>query len=147
MTVTAPDRATVLSAIALANRAPSVHNTQPWRWVVGDTSVHLLADRTRHLPATDPDGRDLLLSCGAALHHLRVAYTALGWQAVVHPLPTEQDPDHLATITTPRPVKATQDDIALAHAILGRRTDRRRYTSWPVPTEHVDLMVRRAARA
>jgi hypothetical protein len=55
-----------------------VHNTQPWRWLVGDHSVHLMADRARGVPATDPDGRDLLLSCGAALHHLRVAFAALG---------------------------------------------------------------------
>jgi nitroreductase len=146
MTVTAPDRDTVLAAIGLANRAPSVHNTQPWRWLVDDASVHLVADRTRRVPATDPDGRDLLLSCGAALHHLRVAFAGLGWDAVVRYYPNEHDPDHLATVK-PRALDTTEDDIALARAILRRRTDRRRFTSWPIPTEHLDLMVRRAARA
>jgi nitroreductase len=146
MTVTTPDRPTVLAAIGVANRAPSVHNTQPWRWLVGDDSVHLMADRTRGLAATDPDGRDLLLSCGAALHHLRVAFAALGWQAVVRHLPNEHDPDLLAVVET-RAYLPTEEDIALAGAISRRRTDRRRFTSWEVPAEHLDLLVRRAGEA
>jgi hypothetical protein len=142
----APDNQTVLAAIGLANRAPSVHNTQPWRWLLDAHSVHLMADRTRHLAATDPDGRDLLLSCGAALHHLRVAFAVLGWRAVMHHLPNEHDPDHLAAVET-RPHVRTEDDIALARAIPRRRTDRRRFSSWEVPAAHLDLMVRRAGQA
>jgi len=146
MSVTTPDQQTVLAAIALANRAPSVHNTQPWRWLVGNGTVHLMADRGRRLRVTDPDGRDLLLSCGAALHHLRVAYAALGWKAVVHHFPNEHDPDHLAAVEA-QPHLTTDDDIALLRAITRRRTDRRRYTSWEVPAGHLDLLVRRTGQA
>jgi hypothetical protein len=141
-----PDTHTVHGAIALANRAPSVHNTQPWHWLLGDESIHLMADRTRQLPATDPDGRDLLLSCGAALHHLRVALGALGWRAIVHRLPNPGDPDHLAAVEF-APKTPSTEDITLAGAISRRRTDRRRFSSWPVPDGHLDLMVRRAAKA
>lgn len=74
-----PDELTVRAAVSLATRAPSIHNSQPWRWRLADSSVHLLAGTSRLLPVTDPDGRDLLLSCGAALHHLRVALAAEGW--------------------------------------------------------------------
>ena len=143
---TTPDHQTVLAAIELANRAPSVHNTQPWRWLVGNDALHLMADRERGLRVTDPDGRDLLLSCGAALHHLRVACAALGWKAVVHHLPNGHDPDHLAAVEL-RPHLPTDDDIALLRAIPRRRTDRRRYTSWEVPAGHLDLLVRRAGQA
>ena len=146
MTTTRPDHQTLLAAIELANRAPSVHNTQPWRWLVGNSSVHLMADRSRAVPATDPDGRDLLLSCGAALHHLRTAFAALGWATVVHRVPNDHDPDHLAAIET-RPHVPTEDDVALAAAVNHRRTDRRRFSSWEVPSDFLDLMVRRAARA
>jgi hypothetical protein len=141
-----PDQHTVLGAIALANRAPSVHNTQPWRWLLGDESIHLMADRSRRLPATDPDGRDLLLSCGAALHHLRVALGALGWRSIVHRLPNPGDPDHLAAVEFAAKTPAT-NDITLAGAISRRHTDRRRFSSWPVPDGHLDLMVRRAGKA
>jgi nitroreductase len=146
MSVTTPDHQTVLAAIELANRAPSVHNTQPWRWLLGDHSVHLMADRRRRLEVTDPDGRDLLLSCGAALHHLRVAFAALGWRATVRHLPDGNDPDHLAAVEL-RPHLATEDDIALLRAIPRRRTDRRRYTSWEVPAGHLDVLVRQAGQA
>ena len=74
-----PDDGTIRTALALAGRAPSVHNTQPWLWHLGPGSVHLVADDGRRLAATDPDGRDLLVSCGAALHHLRTAFAGLGW--------------------------------------------------------------------
>lgn len=146
MRSTKPDRQTVVAAIELANYAPSVHNTQPWRWLIGDHSVHLMADRSRQVPATDPDGRDLLLSCGAALHQLRVAFAAMGWRTSVHHIPNEQDQDHLAAIET-GPQVPSDEDLAMARAITRRRTDRRRFTSWEVPTDHLDLMVRRAAKA
>jgi nitroreductase len=143
---TRPDHQTVRGAIALATRAPSVHNTQPWRFLLGDNTVHLLADWSRHLPATDPDGRDLLVSCGAALHHLRVALAALGWAGDVHRIPNPADPIHLAAVEL-RPYGPFEEDIALAAAIPRRRTDRRRFSSWPVPTGHLDLLTQRASRA
>ncbi|GAB3887560.1 NAD(P)H nitroreductase [Kibdelosporangium lantanae] len=134
-----PDEKTVRSAIELAIRAPSVHNTQPWLWRVGDSSLHLYADWSRHLPATDPDGRDLVVSCGTALHHLRVALAALGWGTVVHRVPNPADPDHLAAVELverrPQP-----EDIPLAAAIPRRRTDRRLYSSWPVPQPLLDQL-------
>ncbi|MFL6141813.1 MAG: Acg family FMN-binding oxidoreductase [Labedaea sp.] len=146
MSNTRPDHETVRGAIALATRAPSVHNTQPWRWLLGDSTVHLMADRTRHLPATDPEGRDLLLSCGAALHHGCVALAALGWAGEVHRVPNPADPDHLAAIE-PHRHNPTEEDIALAAAIPHRYTDRRRFSSWPVPPGHLELMIQRASAA
>ncbi|HEV8557654.1 MAG TPA: NAD(P)H nitroreductase [Actinophytocola sp.] len=146
MTTTRPDHETVRGAIALATRAPSVHNTQPWRWLLGDSTVHLMADWRRHLPVTDPDGRDLLISCGAALHHLRVGLAALGWAGEVHRIPNPADPTHLAALE-PRPHVPSEEDIALAAAIPQRRTDRRSFTSWAVPSGHLELMMRRASRA
>lgn len=69
MLTAALDRSTARAAIGLVNRAPSGHNSKPWRWRIGASSVHLFADPERALPATDPEGRDLRISCGAALHH------------------------------------------------------------------------------
>jgi nitroreductase len=141
-----PDRDTVHAVMSLAARAPSVHNSQPWRWRVGTRSLHLYADRDRHLAATDPDGRDLVLSCGASLHHCVVALAALGWQSKVHRHPNPADPNHLAAIEVYRHV-ASNLDIGLAAAIPRRRTDRRHYSPWPVPPADIAVMGARAARA
>ncbi|NUS42694.1 MAG: NAD(P)H nitroreductase [Mycobacteriaceae bacterium] len=139
-----PDWPTIEAALTLAVRAPSIHNTQPWRWRVGDQSVHLYADTARQLSAADPDQRELLLSCGAALHHARVAFAALGWASLVHRLPNPAEPDHLAAIelVTHRP---TASEVALSAAIPRRRTDRRRYGDWPLPAGHMQLLIERAA--
>jgi nitroreductase len=140
-----PDDDMVRTVLNLASRAPSVHNTQPWRWRVGAASLHLYSDVSRQLPNTDPDGRDLILSCGAALHHCVVALAAVGWRSKVTRLPNPSDPSHLATIElSPHPADAV--DISLAAAIPRRRTDRRYYSSWPVPVADVALMAARAAR-
>ena len=141
-----PDRDTIHAVMSLAARAPSVHNSQPWRWRVEAHSLHLYADPDRHLTATDPDGRDLLLSCGATLHHGVVALAALGWQSKVHRYPNPADPRHLAAVEVYRH-SASELDVALAAAIPRRRTDRRHYSSWPVPAVDIALMGARAARA
>jgi nitroreductase len=140
-----PDAGTIRTVLALASRAPSVHNTQPWRWLVGAESLHLYSDADRQLPNTDPEGRDLILSCGAALNHCVVAFAAVGWRAKVTRLPNPADPSHLAAIELSRST-ADPVDIALAAAIPRRRTDRRNYNSWPVPVGDIALMAARAAR-
>lgn len=140
-----PDHDTVRSALSLAIRAPSVHNSQPWRWRVGPHSLHLYADLDRHLPRTDPDQRDLMLSCGAALNHCVVALGALGWQPKVHRFPNPAEPSHLASIELQRRTPA-ELDVGLAAAIPRRRTDRRCFSSWPVPAGAIALMAARAAR-
>jgi len=141
-----PDDATIRTALSLATRAPSVHNSQPWQWRVGLDDLHLYADRSRRLSSADPDSRDLLMSCGAALNHCIVGMTALGWQARIRRFPDPADLEHLAVIEFHRSA-AAEVDVALAAAIPRRRTDRRRYSSWPVAHGDVALMAARAARA
>ncbi|MBN3508735.1 nitroreductase family protein [Mycolicibacterium septicum] len=141
-----PDAVTIRSALSLAVRAPSVHNTQPWLWRVGESSLHLYADTAVHLQRTDPDSRDLILSCGAALNHCVVALAALGWGSKVHRFPNPADANHVASIELHR-YQPAEVDISLAAAIPRRRTDRRHYNSWPVPQGDIALMGARAARA
>lgn len=114
-------------AVRLACRAPSLHNSQPWRWVADRGALHLFADRSRLLPAADSAGRDLLLSCGAALDHLRVAMAGAGWETTVERLPDAQEPDHLAALTFHRSEAATGAQRRRADAIPRRRTDRSPY--------------------
>ena len=128
--------------VDVARRAPSVHNTQPWTWTIHDDALELHADRTRGLEAADPDGRNLLMSCGTALHHALVAARALGWAPVVDTLPDPRDPDLLARVRL-RPAAIPTDAAESLEAIKVRCTDRRRFTSWPIP----DARLRRLATA
>src|ERR1039457_4883635 len=64
--------------VATAARAPSLHNTQPWRFRIALSAVEVHADRRRGLPAEDPAGGELLISCGAAIFGLRLAIRHLG---------------------------------------------------------------------
>jgi len=129
MTQRAP--AEVLAEAArMAGRAPSALNTQPWRWTLSPDAIDLYADRSRQLTAADPDGRMLTVSCGAALHHARVALAAEGWEAVVERYP--EPPDHLARITLGAHVGVTPEAMRTFQAAEMRHTDRRPVTEDPV---------------
>lgn len=127
-------RSALTAAAEYALLAPSVFNTQPWRWRIGSGArLTLRADNSRHLRSTDTDRRLLLLSCGAALHHARLALAAAGYRADVVRLPDDTDPDLLATITvTGR--QHPDPQVRRQHAVATRRrTDRRAFGDEPVP--------------
>ncbi|MEV4492950.1 nitroreductase family protein [Micromonospora coxensis] len=127
-------------AARLSLYAPSVFNTQPWRWRVTPTALELRSDGSRQLATTDPDGRLLTLSCGAVLHHARVALTAGGWTTTVDRLPDPADPGLLARVRATGP--GTPDPAAgrLVDAVPRRRTDRRAYGDRPVPAEQLSRL-------
>ncbi|MEV0247759.1 nitroreductase family protein [Nocardia sp. NPDC050712] len=127
-----PSVDTIRAAIGLAQRAPSVHNSQPWRWHLINERLHLYADTSRHLPATDPHQRALIVSCGAVLHHARVALGALGWHSEVETLPNPAVPEYLAVLDL-APRRPTATDIQLAAAMTHRRSDRRRFDWGKMP--------------
>jgi nitroreductase len=110
------------------------------------TAIELHADWNRQLIATDPDRRDLVVSCGAALHHLRVALAARDLAVHVDRLPDPEDCGHLATIAI-RPGTGDPTDAALYPSIDRRRTDRRRMSHRPVPPEQLGALVEQAQHA
>ena len=125
MTQTMVDIKVIRQAVELACRAPSLHNSQPWRWVASSASVDLFVDPHRMVTSTDSWGREAIISCGAVLDHFRVAMAALGWEINVDQFPNPNNLDHLASIDF-----ASADYVAAARrdraaAIPRRRTDRR----------------------
>ncbi|RMI33560.1 Acg family FMN-binding oxidoreductase [Nocardia stercoris] len=114
----------VATAASLAGRAPSLHNTQPWHWQFDGRALHLYSVPDRMLTVTDPGGRQLLLSCGIALHHMRSALADLGWHTTVRRFPSPTRFSHLADLGfEPAPV-VTEAEHARAQAISRRFTDR-----------------------
>ncbi|MUL67843.1 NAD(P)H nitroreductase [Mycobacterium sp. CBMA 234] len=110
-------------AVHLACRAPSFHNSQPWNWVLESSALQLFLDPD-WLVATDSSGRQALLSCGAALDHLRVAMNAAGWATSVDYFPNPNNRHHLADVEFRPAVGVTPAQQRAADAILFRRTDR-----------------------
>jgi hypothetical protein len=132
--------------VEAATRAPSVHNTQPWRFAVRDGGFDLHADRARQLLVLDPTGRQLHLSCGAALATARAVARGLGLDADVELLPEAGQPDLLASVVLVPGPAATAAEAVRAAAVAQRHTVRGRFRSEPLPDGLVTAL-RRSAEA
>jgi len=131
------EKAQVLAAhaqylITTAARAPSVHNTQPWRFHVGAGTVELWCDAGRKL-RSDPIGRQMLISCGAALFGLRLAVRSLGYQPVVERLPDESQLRLLARVSVGARVPMNALEHQMLAAVPHRHTHRGPFTTGPLP--------------
>jgi hypothetical protein len=128
-------RQTMVDLVAAATMAPSMHNTQPWRFRVDTASqtIGLYADPARMLRFGDPDGRALHIACGAALLNLRLAATVAGREPVVRLLPDPGQPLLLATVRLAGPCRPQPDEVELHEAIPARRTNRSPFSSRRVP--------------
>src|SRR5215211_8073240 len=131
--------------IADAIAAPSVHNTQPWLFVVRGDLVELWLDPARVLAVADPDGREARLSCGAALFNLRLAVRVRGHMGRVRLLPDRRQPRLLAAVQLGEPRPATPLEVALHRAIHRRHSHRRPFQRSGVPQSVRHLIMQSAA--
>ena len=139
---TVVDTEVIRDAVRLACRAPSLHNSQPWRWVAEDDTVQLFLDKDRVLYSTDHSGREALIGCGAVLDHFRVAMAAAGWTANVDRFPNPNNHLILASIDFSPMEFVTDGHRRRADAILQRRTDRLPFAE-PPDWESVETQLRR----
>jgi hypothetical protein len=133
--------AAVLEAAAMA---PSVHNSQPWRFRVLPDRIELHADPARRLPATDPGDKELRLACGAALANLRIALEGLGIRPLVTLLPRNADADALAVVRRGGHVTPSDQVLDLRRAIPVRHTNRKPFLSDRVTPVQLNSLVRAA---
>jgi len=118
------DSQTIKDAVILACRAPSLHNSQPWRWILEGNRLQLFVKLDRVVRRTDRSGREALISGGVVLDHLRVAMAAAGWRATVERFPNPNNLLHLASIDFSPMDFVSDRHRRRANAILVRRTDR-----------------------
>ncbi|MEU4422979.1 nitroreductase [Actinoplanes sp. NPDC024001] len=130
-------RQVLLNAAHAARFAPSIHNTQPWRWVVHADRMELHPVHRRQLQFQDRDGQMLLISCGTALHHAQVALSAGGWQCVVD----KTVPGPLAVVRIEGRTVADPAAIRLLEQLPVRHTDRRTVSDEPVAPAVLDALI------
>lgn len=128
-------------------RAPSGHNTQPWRFQIADGRLHLYAERGRALPVVDPEDRELVMSCGAALAHVTVALRHFGYAGDVSRFPDPANRDLLATVSLGQAHTPRSDDHQLFEAIDNRRTHRAAFETRSVPRQLLAQLGRDTRRA
>jgi nitroreductase len=131
-----------------AVQAPSVYNTQPWRFHVHQYHVDLEVDNTRALPVIDPDGRQRIISCGAALYYLRTAIGYFGYQAHIEAFPDGPRSPLLARVTLGHRWPSAHESQVLFRAMPQRHTHREPFAPWMLPqTLLMDLEAAAAAES
>lgn len=134
------------AVVATAVQAPSLHNTQPWLFRARGDVLELRADRERQLYSTDPTGRELMLSCGAALFGVRLAVRHLGRMPRVQLLPDTSDRDLLAEIGDGGGTAPSEYVQRLLEAMARRRSHRGRFDGERVSPQTV-VHLREAAES
>jgi nitroreductase len=134
------------ACLEAAGRAPSIHNSQPWRFRVNQPgTIEVYVDGSRRMRVIDPLGREALLSIGAALMNMRIAILAHGWTPSTVLLPDPDRPTFMAKVSLSvrrRPDATVQ---SLAAAIPRRHTNRRPFRAVTIPEAVVDDLVAAAA--
>ena len=139
----------VEAMVRAAQLAPSIHNSQPWRFEVSPDRLEIFADFSRATPATDPVGRWVHLACGAAALNAAVAASALGLRRTVTLLPDRARPSLMAVISvdgTSTPTAHSVEDVALAKAVPERHTVRTAFGDVEVGPAVVDRLRAAAER-
>ncbi|MDA2804995.1 Acg family FMN-binding oxidoreductase [Nocardiopsis suaedae] len=135
-----PSEASALdAAVRAADQAPSVYGTRPWTVRRVDGRITLGTDPDRRLAVSDPDARQQVVSCGAALFTAVAALRAHGVRPSVRELPDPDRPGLLAEVRAAGTVEPTAEDRMLYESVGLRRTHR-----GPFPADVDDVRTVRA---
>lgn len=128
-------RADLVKMVEWAARAPSGHNTQPWRFAFGESGVEIHPDFTKALPAVDPDDRELYISLGCATENLCIAASHMGYEATV-------SLKEYGVICVNLFKRETVEPSKLFSSMTKRQTNRRVYSGAAIPEENIRTLER-----
>jgi nitroreductase len=134
------------ACVRSATVAPSLHNSQPWRFRIEAHGVDVYADPRRRLDVLDPAGRELLISVGAAVFTLRLAIRGAGYLSDPTLFPVAAEPDLVARVRVRGPMAPTPAAEALVAAIPHRHTNRWPFARSVVPADAVERLADAARR-
>lgn len=139
MTRPLPADANSLELVRYATLAANGHNTQPWRFHIGDRGIGILPDFERRTPAVDPDDHHLFASLGCAAENLSIAARARGMSGEVRFDASQQGSVHVDLQRVP----AKETD--LFRAIPSRQCSRATYDGKPAPSETIQRLMAAAS--
>ena len=139
-----------MGLVASAARAPSLHNSQPWRFRLRENAIELHSDPERMIPEVDPAGREMLISCGAALYGLCLGLRRLGYVPITDLLPDSAPPGSapptlLAIVRAGGRARPSRDELDLISALPHRHTHRGPFGPGRVPERLLNALVGDAA--
>jgi hypothetical protein len=131
--------------VATAVWAPSVHNTQPWQFTAEGTEISLRAAAGRQLAVADPSGREMMISCGAALFNAKLALRSLGYVPETRIVPHRADPLLVARLRWRRRAAPDTGEERLFRQVTRRRTHRGGFEPVPPPPGLIEALRQDAA--
>ncbi|REF38113.1 Acg family FMN-binding oxidoreductase [Thermasporomyces composti] len=139
----AMEREILLEAAVLA---PSMHNTQPWKFAFRDDTIEVHRDPLRQLGAEDPEGRMLCISVGAVVFNIRVAAASLGRATRTSVLPDPARPLLVAEVRVGEVGRELPDPAGLYPYLPRRRTSRQPFDEREIPSDVRSELAEAAAR-
>lgn len=110
--------------IAAGLLAASPHNSQPWKFIIRDKTIDVLADDARNLGAIDPRRREMMIGLGCCIENMVLGASAVGITPLLNVFPDGPDGTTIARITI---YDGTGQASKEAEALARRQTDRGPY--------------------
>lgn len=122
-----------LEIISYAAKAPSGHNTQPWRFNFTENTISIKPNFVVALPVVDSGNRELYISLGCATENLLIATTHFGYQARI--IQCDKAEIKIELIKSSQAVKKN-----LFHQIEWRQTNRNVYNGLKIKSEQLEKL-------
>ncbi|MEO0075569.1 MAG: hypothetical protein ABIK31_05610 [candidate division WOR-3 bacterium] len=123
--------------VECATKAPSGHNTQPWKFENIQNGIIIHPDFTRALPVVDADNHALYISLGCALENLVIAAFKKGYQSMVD---YPNNPNGAITIKLNQSDTKNHSEDDLFNFIKTRQVNRNKYADKNVNDSEIETL-------